>query len=188
MHEFLFNSEATLDALQGLADLLADRSTQHQTLIIVRGSYLALHNLRHATRDVDSITRITAETKRAIADIAKQRNYAPEWLNDAAAAFYPIGLLLEDCSPLFEHRALTVVGPTPDWIFLMKLFAGRTVDQDDLRRLWPHTSFGDAAEVVERYSAAYPFSPDDPFLAEYVEEIIRSSGSRPTRAHRDLPH
>jgi hypothetical protein len=51
--ELLFDEKETLAALHALADLLATRTVEHQTLIIVGGSYLALNNLRESTCDID---------------------------------------------------------------------------------------------------------------------------------------
>ena len=87
----------------------------------------------------------------------------------------PIGLTVDHCTVLFEHPALTVLGPSADWIFLMKLDAGRAIDLPDLRRLWKHTGFKNAAEATERFNEAYPMSPDDPFLVDYVEQIVQSA-------------
>ena len=137
MPEFLFDGKQTLAALHSLADLLATRAVDHQTLIVVGGSYLALHELRESTRDIDSVTRLDEVTKQAILEIAQQHRYPNNWLNDAAAAFRPTGLGIENCAVLFEHQALTILGPSADWIFLMKLYAGRTIDHQDLSRLWP---------------------------------------------------
>ena len=44
MPEFVFDGKATLAALRSLADLLAARAVEHQTLIIVGGSYLVLNS------------------------------------------------------------------------------------------------------------------------------------------------
>jgi hypothetical protein len=77
-------------------------------------------------------------TKQAIVEIGQQHGYSSHWLNDHAAAFRPIGLTTEDCTIVFDHPALTILGPST-WIFLMKLYAGRTIDHRDLTRLWPLT-------------------------------------------------
>ena len=179
MHEFLFDGKATLAALRSLADLLAARAVEHQTLIIVGGSYLALNDLRESTRDIDSVTRLQAVTKQAISEIGQQHGYANDWLNDSAAAFRPSGLRIEDCTVLFYHHALTILGPTADWIFLMKLYAGRTIDHQDLTRLWPRTKFRNSDEVIERFYDAYPFAPEDPYLADYIEAIATAEQKRP---------
>jgi Nucleotidyltransferase of unknown function (DUF6036) len=173
MSDFLFDANATVMALEALADLLASERIAHQSLIVVGGSYLALTELRESTRDIDSVTRIEDATKRAIERIGNERGYATNWLNDAAAAFRPTGLAAHDCTVLFERSALTILGPSADWIFLMKLFAGRSIDHEDLVRLWPHTGFTTSAEVIRRFQEAYPHEPEDPFLDEYIDAICQ---------------
>jgi tRNA A37 N6-isopentenylltransferase MiaA len=106
--DFLFDANATVKALEALAELLVSERIEHQTLIVVGGSYLALTELRESTRDIDSVTRIEDATKRATERIGRERGYAPNWLNDAAAAFRPSGLAIENCTVLFDHAA-----PTP---------------------------------------------------------------------------
>jgi hypothetical protein len=175
MTDLVFDGEETLDALRALADLLQNLGAAHQEIIIVGGSYLAIKNLRQATRDVDSVTRVEFATKRAIAEIGQSRGYEADWLNDAAASFYPIGLTVDHCTVLLEHPSLTVLGPSADWIFLMKLDAARAIDLPDLQKLWAHTGFLNAFEVVERFKEAYPMSPTDPYLITYVEEIIQAA-------------
>jgi len=56
---------AVIDAgLLRLDEVLVERSLPHQRLVVVGGSYLALADLRHATRDIDTITRITDAIRR----------------------------------------------------------------------------------------------------------------------------
>ena len=87
MTDLLFDGEETIAALRALADLLHSRAAPHQEIIIVGGSYLAIRNLRQASRDVDSVTRVESATKQAVAEIGQSRGYEREWLNDAAASF-----------------------------------------------------------------------------------------------------
>ena len=174
MPEFLFDGNATLAALRHLPTCSPPEPLS-TNLIIVGGSYLALNDRRESTRDIDSVTRLEAVTKKAILEIGQRHGYANDWLNDSAAAFRPSGLTIEDCTVLFEHQALTILGPTPDWIFRMKLYAGRTIDHQDLTRLWPHTKFRNSTDVIERFYDAYPFAPENHYLADYIDTIRRRS-------------
>ena len=70
---------------------------------------------------------------------------------------------------IFSH--LTVLGPPPGQVFLMKLLAGRAPDHDDMIALWPTCGFADAQEAVAAYYAAYPFEEHDPHLVDYVQQI-----------------
>jgi hypothetical protein len=66
---------------------------------------------------------------------------------------------------LFERMSLIVLGPPADFVFLMKLFAARAVDYDDMVALWPSCSFGSADDAVSRFHAAYPHVERDPHLS-----------------------
>ena len=74
--------------LTALGDRLAMDGAEVR-LLIVGGSYLALHGLRESTVDVDTITRLDATTRDAIEAVAAERGLEPAWLNDHAAAFAP---------------------------------------------------------------------------------------------------
>jgi hypothetical protein len=165
--------ERMLVVLADLDRTLDARDLPHQELITVGGSYLAMVRLRAATMDVDVVTRLTEATRAAIGEVAGRHGLGPRWLNDSAAVFRPAGLTVASCTPVFEGSALRVLTPSADWVFLMKMYAGRLVDRPDLVKLWPHTGFATAAEAVERYWDAYPHAPDDAHLDGFVENIIR---------------
>jgi transcriptional regulator with XRE-family HTH domain len=101
-------------------------------LIVVGGSYLALHDLRESTVDVDTVTRLEADIMAVIEAIAHRHDLRADWLNDSAAPFSPAGLRIEDCRILYECEQLTVLGPPAGQVFLMKLLAGRAPDHDDI--------------------------------------------------------
>jgi hypothetical protein len=163
-----------LDYLSEVADELADRGRSAR-LVVVGGSYLALHDLRESTMDVDTITRLEAELTAVIATVADRHDLRADWLNDNAAAFSPIGLRIEDCQLLFEHEYLTVLGPPAAQIFLMKLLAGRAPDHDDMVALWASCDFASAQAAVDAYYLAYPFEELDPYLVDYVQQIVDSA-------------
>lgn len=122
MPEGLFGKAEILAYLGDVAELLATEDQSRATLIVVGGSYLVLHDLRSmGTRDVDSIERLTLTVRRAVERVAAANDLSTDWLNDRAAMFAPVGFLRTECSVLFEHEALLVLGPSPDCVFLMKL-------------------------------------------------------------------
>jgi len=141
------------------------------TLVVVGGSYMALHDLRDSTADVDSVTRFGKGLKEVVRTVADRHGLRVDWLNDKAAMFAPTGLRIEDCHLVYEHSRLTVLGPPPDQVFLMKLLAGRAPDHDDMVALWPACTFADAQTAVDKYHAAYPFEEHDPYLVDYVQQI-----------------
>ncbi|MGW7681997.1 DUF6036 family nucleotidyltransferase [Kribbella sp. NPDC054772] len=165
-----------LNHLAEVADELA-REDLVCRLVVVGGSYLALHGLRESTADVDSLTRLTEDVKAVVRRVGERHGLRPTWLNDSAAMFMPAGLDLDECAVLYEHSHLTVLGPPPEQVFLMKLLAGRAPDHDDLTALWPRCGFADAQTAVDAYYVAYPFEEHDPHLVDYVQQIAELAGN-----------
>jgi hypothetical protein len=169
----VLDREEIVDSLAEVAALLAawlpDRAPT--VLIVVGGSYMALRGLRHATADVDTVTRLQVTVRDAVNVVARRRHLRPNWLNDYAQPFTPVGLRLDMCDVLLDLPSLRVLGPPPDCIFLMKLYAGRAPDFDDMVTLWPLCTFASASEAAERFVAAYPQAPPEPDLIPYIAEI-----------------
>ncbi len=162
-------------ALAALDRVMAERGLPQQRLVVVGGSYLALEGLRESTRDVDTVTRLDEQLRPAIAEVGAELGLDAAWLNDSSVAFRPAGLADDDCGIAFEGTALVVLVPSPDWIFLMKLNAGRFVDRPDMVRLWRLTGFASPQAAVDRYWDAYPAAADDQFLVTYVNEIANEA-------------
>lgn len=68
----------------------------------------------------------------------------------------PRGLREDEFQTLWEHPRLVVLGASWHDVFLMKMFAARDTDFDDLVRLWPLSGYADPKVVVEGFCAAYP--------------------------------
>ena len=167
---------ATIRALlEELADRLPPGGPQH-ALIVAGGSLLAWHGLRDSTRDVDSLRPLDLDLAQAAAEVGAGHGLGVGWLNAHAAAFAPLTLELAECSVLIDRPRLQVLGAPLDQVFLMKLYAARDRDLDDLRVLWPHTGFATAEQAVEQFWAAYPHAPDDPYLANFISEIADLGG------------
>jgi hypothetical protein len=160
-----------------VADELPVREPR-QTIIVVGGSLLAWHGLRDTTADVDSIRRLDAELQQAVARVAERHDLAASWLNDSAAAYWPQTLDESACEELLDHQSLLVLGAPYRAVFLMKLFAARATDHDDLVRLWRLCSFQTPQQAVTDMYEAFPAAPEDPHLVDYVAEIARESEAR----------
>jgi len=141
-------------------------------IIVVGGAFMALRGFRASTADIDTITRLDDELRLAVEAVATERGLRPDWLNDRAAGFAPVGLTIEDCESLLVRQRLMALGPPTDFIFLMKLQAARAVDYDDLVALWPKCSFPSAQAAVEAFDAAYPHEEHDPYLIDLVARIV----------------
>lgn len=171
----LLNRDAILAYLRELADVLpADR--QHR-IVMVGGSFLALHGLREATRDVDSLERLGPELVEAAATLAARHGLPARWLNDSAAMFWPQGLAASMCTPVINHPRLLVLEPPARYVFAMKLYSTRAVDSADLRPLWPLTEFSTAHEAIAFMRDCYPIAGEDPFLADYLRDHVIGSAA-----------
>lgn len=61
---------------------------------------------------------------------------------------------------------------------VMKLYAGRQADYDDLVALWPLSDFASPEQAVDQMYRAFPAAPEDPHLVEYVSAIADESAAR----------
>jgi hypothetical protein len=52
---------------------------------------MALHGLREATRDVDTITVLDEAVSSAAHEVSRRRGLAPHWLNSHARPWPPLG-------------------------------------------------------------------------------------------------
>jgi hypothetical protein len=169
----LFDRATILAHLEELNSELARLDASRVELLVVGGSYLALHDLRSGTRDIDTARRLDDDAKRAVAVIADRRQLSTQWLNDESMAFLPADFDDGRAGVVAEHSHLIVGVPHPDDVLVMKLHASRGEgDLADMIRLWPNCSFRTASEVVARYATAYPRELDDPFLAEYIADYV----------------
>jgi hypothetical protein len=165
--------------LREVGDALRELRT-NRTVVAVGGGYMMWLGLRDATRDLDAISTVDSHLKTIVAAVAAEHDLQPDWLNSNARAFAPAGLSEANCTVLFAHGGLKVLGPTADWVFLMKLNAARPLDQQDMIGLWPIAGFSSAAEAVTRFYDAYPMEEPDEFLVDFVEQIATAS-NRSTR-------
>lgn len=158
-----------------VAELLPDG--EPHCVVVVGGSLLALHGFREATNDVDSIKRLGATLKAAVAQVADRRGLAPRWLNDSAAGFIPQTFDEAACTVELDHPRLRVLGAPLQQVFVMKLFAARATDITDLTAIWSECGFDSPEEAAGLYFAAYPHLERD----ELIIHDIRAIGERATR-------
>jgi len=169
--EFLLDGTLIRQFLVEVAELL-DAAGPKVEIVVVGGSLMALHDVREATRDVDSIRALSEPLRRAAASVAQRHGLPATWLNDRAAAWWPAGLTTELCSVELEHGPLVVLAPPWRYLFVMKLEANRIADQADLRRLWPLSGFTSAEEAAALWHQAYPLHEPDPYLATYIRRFV----------------
>jgi hypothetical protein len=71
---------------------------------------------------------------------------------------------------------LVVRTPSPEVIFVIKLYRADPQDREDLVSLWPLCSFTDPDDAAQAFRSAYPHAPEDEHLAEYIADIARDAG------------
>lgn len=170
MPEPLLDARSIHEHLAEVAGELPAGGAQ-RTVKRVGGAAMAILGLRDATRDVDSIERLDATLRDAIERVARRHGLAPKWLNDSAAPFRPTGLDPRACAVLLDHPALRVLTAPADQLFLMKPYAARAVDTQDIAAIWPLCSFTSPDDAVEAFYAAYPLEEPDEYLADFVRSI-----------------
>lgn len=141
------------------------------------GPALALANYRErSTTDVDTVTELDQQIRDAVAavaaDVESGAGLTAHWFNDDARAWRPIGMDPVDCEAHYEGHALTVLVPHARWLFLMKLNRSQLVDLADMRALWPHAGFADAASAAHAFVDAYPGEPIDEFMANHIQREV----------------
>ena len=164
--------EEITSLLQEVSDELS--GSPERRIVVVGGALLALHGLREATRDVDSTTAVDAELRGAVARVAARHGLAPAWLNDRARPYLPGTFNEAECEVLIEGPALTVLGAPFDQVFLMKLFASRAADAEDIEVLWEHCSFETPEEAADAFHRAYPHLEVDERSSEGANGVLRS--------------
>jgi hypothetical protein len=157
-----------------VAARLPAEGRQH-LVVLAGGSLLAWRGLRESTRGVDSLRPLAAELAQAADEVGAAHGLGVGWLNARAAAFIPLTLHVEDCAVLLDHPGLRVLGAPLDQVFLMKLYAARDRDLDDLRALWPLAGFDSPQQAAEQFWQAYPHALDDPYLATFIAGIAETA-------------
>lgn len=109
MPDVPLDRNAILAHLTDLADELGSDGPSH-IVVVVGGSLLALRNLRAATTDVDSISRLDEELTAAIAAVGTRHGLSARWLNDSAAMFRPFTFNDDACEVVLRRGRLTVLG------------------------------------------------------------------------------
>lgn len=77
MGEPVFDKRTIARALTAVAARLEAAGAAPAVLIVAGGSFMAVHELRASTRDVDSMTRLTDAVREAVAAVAAELGSNP---------------------------------------------------------------------------------------------------------------
>ncbi len=145
-----------------------------RSIIVVGGAYVALRGVRASTTDVDTIYELDDDLRGVVAIVAERHGLEPDWLNDRAQPWRPVGFDPTTCDTVLEAGGLRVLAPPPEVVVLMKISAGGRTPNDalDLKALWPATRFVDPDDAVAAFYAACPHEEPDPYLAGWIRTVI----------------
>ncbi len=168
------NADEIRSNLEALAEELGTTG-EEVSVVIVGGALMAFRQLRESTTDIDTVSRIGPELRKAIEKVATSRELPKHWLNQSAMAFAPNTLKEEEQHVVLKRGRLIVLGVSNELLFLMKLNSHRRRDHDDLLRIWPMTTFTNADQVLREYNTAFPMSTNDPYLLHWLEDFIKKT-------------
>lgn len=173
----LLTDRAELEALFAELAVELHRLGVTAEVVMVGGAWMLWHSQRASTRDVDSARQLDNDLADAIERVGSRHELMKGWLNDRAAPFWPATSAYEACARVFEHEALIVRTPSPEIMFVMKLYRADAQDREDLILLWPLCRFTDPAEAAVAFRDAYPHAPEDEYLADYIADIASDSAA-----------
>lgn len=164
--EVLMNSTQIEQYLGFLGQKLAEM--QIKVTILLLGGALMITQIgnRKSTRDIDIVIatndpHVYQAVQQAVKIVTQERKLSPTWLNDDVAIV--VDQVGKPRAPrLWKTFAnLTVYVPELEYILALKLFSGRSQDDQDIKalgqRLWIHTK-AQAWTVVNTYIPALQLS------------------------------
>ena len=185
MAPFSLDRRSLVDAFRALGRL-AWESGKTVEIAVYGGSALMLsYDWRLATKDVDGVYENDRATVRELAaEVAKERGWPDDWLNDGVKGFLSVLDSEEDVKTLYgefpssDAPGLRVFVPRPEYLFAMKCRAMRVggvdenADVDDIRRLAREIGIADVAEALDLVSSFYPRAQLQPKVQFGIEEIL----------------
>lgn len=145
---------------------------------------------RVATRDVDAVIKNDAAwLRRMVAELAEERGWPSDWLNDGVKGFLSPHDGDHGAKRLFrsypdeEEAGLRVFVASPAYLFAMKCMAMRlggveqSRDRDDIEALAGVLGIGSAEAAIEIVSRFYPASRVSPKTQLGIEEIFGATSA-----------
>lgn len=126
---------------------------------------------RQATKDVDAIFAPTREIRAATKKLAEKFDLPPDWLNDAAKAYFHAEPPRADVLNLPHLR---VWAPLPEYLLAMKCISARfdTHDREDVEFLLRHLQLKEPAKVFAIIEKYYPHRLIPAKTRFFVEELL----------------
>jgi hypothetical protein len=147
-----------IDGLRELVQRASDQGIAGVAIRIVGGAALRLaHFDRATTADIDAQITPLAPLTPIIEDIARDRGWPTDWLNNKAVMFIPsLGRAVEWETVLDDADILIAVAPI-DALLAMKLNAARPGrDTEDIAKLLVLNNIGSVAQAENLFESFYP--------------------------------
>ena len=178
-----FTRQEMIDGLRTLVGRLR-RTGQPSRIQIVGGAAIALtlNEHRSATADIDGPVTPPDVVLALAEQIATERNWRSDWLNDAAAQFIPSGYgRPAGWVTIYESDGVTVQVADAETLLAMKVFAahmrGRR-ELEDLEVLIPAVGLTTVDEVEALYESFYPGDELTDRTATIIQAVLDQHGGK----------
>ncbi len=175
----LLSRQDILDGLSDLVSRLRGNGT-HARIQIVGGAALLLSYFdRRLTVDIDGPLDPAEEITSLAKEIAEDRNWSDDWINDSAKIFLPNGYGRKSAqwTTIFDADDVVIQVATAETLLAMKLdSAQRRGDRelDDITKLLAILNIDTADEAEGIYSEYYPGMDFTPRTLAIVEHAIEN--------------
>lgn len=174
-------------AHDGLRDLVRRlRETgQPSRIQIVGGAAIALtiNEDRSATADIDGPVSPPGVVLAFAEEIASERNWRSDWLNDAASQFVPSGYgRPAGWVTIYDADSVTVQVADADTLLAMKVFAAQKRGRrelEDLEVLIPAAGLITVDEVEALYESFYPGDELTDRTAALIQAVLDQHAAKP---------
>lgn len=180
-----FNRDVLEGALEGLGRRASAEGKTIEIAIYGGSALMLTYPWRVATRDVVAVFEADRATvRRLTGDIADEKGWDRNWLNDGVKGFLSAAdsrsRLLFRTYPSEQEPGLRVMLACPRYLFAMKCRAMRlggmevSSDLDDIRRLAAEIGVGSAEDALRLVAEFYPSHLIAPKTQFALEEIFGS--------------
>lgn len=175
------------EMIDGLRDLVSRLRAigQPSRIQIVGGAAIALtlNEHRSATADIDGPVAPPDVVLAFAGEIATERNWRGDWLNDAAAQFVPSGYgRPAGWVTIYDADGVTVQVADAETLLAMKVFAAQKRGRrelEDLEALIPAVGLATVDEVEELFESFYPGDELTDRTARIIQAVLDIHASKP---------
>jgi Nucleotidyltransferase of unknown function (DUF6036) len=174
-HTISGETQVNRDDIEKYLRMLGQELLNHQVtgeILLVGGAVMLLKvQNREVTKDIDAyFDPGQAELiRQAVRIIADREGLAQDWINDAAKGFFYTQPPTEQWA---EYPGLRVYIPSLDYLFAMKVVAGRPQDIDDIKALASELKLSNAQDALNSVKEFIPERLLVPRIEYIIDEIF----------------